>query len=230
MERITVFDGEFWAHKNFPPVKDDTVDEFVDCVKELAARLAAYEETGLEPEEIRDSIGGISPICVQCDGKTSDGIVTEKCGYPDDITKCLEQSKHLCELAQAEKEGRLVVLPCKVGDTVYHITTCEYFPQVLDGTMYGSDCGPGTATGFYCPCELAENCPFDADDFDCNINKKKFAVFEDEVVSLCINDCEMRVELGYSGYVDVSDFGKTVFLTREAAEAALNDLEAEHDR
>ena len=52
MERITVFDGEFWAHKNFPPVKDDTVDEFVDCVKELAARLAAYEETGLDPEEL----------------------------------------------------------------------------------------------------------------------------------------------------------------------------------
>ena len=60
MERITVFDGKFWAHKNFPPVKDDTVDEFVDCVKELAARLAAYEETGLEPEEIErilDSYG-----------------------------------------------------------------------------------------------------------------------------------------------------------------------------
>lgn len=53
MERITVFDGEFWAHKNFPPVKDDTVDEFVDCVKELAARLAAYEETGLEPEDMK---------------------------------------------------------------------------------------------------------------------------------------------------------------------------------
>lgn len=135
----------------------------------------------------------------------------------------------LRELAQAEKEGRLVVLPCKVGDTVYHITTCEYFPQVLDGTMYGSDGGPGTATGFYCPCELAENCPFDADDFDCNINKKKFAVFEDEVVSLCINDCEMRVELGYSGYVDVSDFGKTVFLTREAAEAALEERKVRND-
>lgn len=147
------------------------------------ARLAAYEETGLEPEE----------------------------------------------LAQAKKKGRLVVLPCKVGDTVYHITTCEYFPQVLDGTMYGSDGGPGTATGFYCPCELAENCPFDADDFDCNINKKKFAVFEDEVVSLCINDCEMRVELGYSGYVDVSDFGKTVFLTREAAEAALDAMGGENN-
>ena len=60
MDRITVFDGEFWVHKNFPPVKDDTVDEFVDCVKELAARLAAYEDTGLEPEEIErilDSYG-----------------------------------------------------------------------------------------------------------------------------------------------------------------------------
>lgn len=85
-----------------------------DCpIAKAFERLAAYEDTGLEPEEIRDSIGGISPICVQCDGKTSDGVVTEKCGYPDDITKCLEQSKHLCELAQSEKEGRLVVLPCK---------------------------------------------------------------------------------------------------------------------
>lgn len=127
----------------------------------------------------------------------------------------------LQELAQAEKDGRLVVFPCKVGDMVYHITTCEYFPQVLDGTMYGDDGGPGTATGIYCPCELAETCPFNANDFDCNINKKKFAVFEDEVVSLNINDCEMRVELGYSGPVDVLDFGKTVFLTREEAEAAL---------
>ncbi len=31
MERLTVFDGEFWGHKNFPPVA-----EFLDCVKELA--------------------------------------------------------------------------------------------------------------------------------------------------------------------------------------------------
>ena len=52
MERLTVFDGEFWVHQNFPPVEEDRVDEFIDCVKELAARLAAYEDTGLEPEEI----------------------------------------------------------------------------------------------------------------------------------------------------------------------------------
>lgn len=43
MERLTVFDGAFWEHKNFPPVAEDTVDEFIDCVKELAERLAAIE-------------------------------------------------------------------------------------------------------------------------------------------------------------------------------------------
>lgn len=43
MERLTVFDGEFWLHKDFPPVREDTVDEFVDCVKDMASRLALIE-------------------------------------------------------------------------------------------------------------------------------------------------------------------------------------------
>lgn len=93
--------------------------ELEQDVCRLKSRLAAYEDTGLEPEEIKDSIGWMSPVCVQCDGKTSDGIRTEKCGYPDNITKCLEQSKHLAELAQAKQDGRLVVLPCKAGDHVW---------------------------------------------------------------------------------------------------------------
>lgn len=29
----------------------------------------------------------------------------------------------LCEILQAETEGRCVVLPCKVGDTVYRVVT-----------------------------------------------------------------------------------------------------------
>jgi hypothetical protein len=99
MERITVFDGEFWAHKNFPPVKDDTVDEFVDCVKELAARLAAYEETGLEPKEIErvlDSYG--RGMTLRTENAQRLEIIKE---IPID---------RLRKLAQAEKEGRLVVL------------------------------------------------------------------------------------------------------------------------
>ena len=99
MERITVFDGKFWAHKNFPPVKDDTVDEFVDCVKELAARLAAYEETGLEPEEIErilDSYGR---------GMT---LRTENAQRLEIIKEI--PINRLRELAKAEKEGQLAVL------------------------------------------------------------------------------------------------------------------------
>lgn len=180
MKRYTYFDGGKWRLKiGDTEYSGDWVD-----------RLAAYEDTGLEPEEIRDSIGGISPICVQCNGKTSDGIVTEKCGYPDDITKCLEQSKHLCELAQAEKEGRIVVLPCKVGDTVYRVgaSICkwreiDHCDEYCDGWQY-RDCWEGTR-----------------------------AVLE-EKFSLC----------------DLESIGKTVFLTREAAEAALEEMEADHDR
>lgn len=85
MERLTVFDGEFWVHKNFSPVGEDTVDEFVDCVKELAARLAAYEDTGLEP----DTISGIRDIVLDIYGDFD----------------------RLRELVQADREGLVVLLP-----------------------------------------------------------------------------------------------------------------------
>lgn len=127
----------------------------------------------------------------------------------------------LRELAQADKEGRVVVLPCEIGDTVYHITTCEHFPQILDGTMYGPNGEPGTATGRYCPCELSETCPFDVEDFDCEKNKKKLAVFPDTVAGLYIADYKVRINLDYSGTVNVLDFGNTGFLNREDAEVAL---------
>ena len=61
-------------------------------------RLADYEDTERTPEEI------------------------------DMDHEAAEQLRHLCrgcdldrleELAEADKDGRLVVLPCKVGDTVY---------------------------------------------------------------------------------------------------------------
>ena len=140
MERITVFDGEFWAHKNFPPVKDDTVDEFVDCVKELADRLAAYEDTGLEPEE----------------------------------------------LAQAKKKGRLVVLPCSIGDPVfmgtgrYKIT--GYEEDVCDGFYIGRD-----------------------------------------------GVLQVKAQNYNGNHGTYGVIGQTAELTREAAEAALEEMEAEHD-
>lgn len=91
----------------------------------------------------------------------------------------------LRELAQAEKEGRLVVPPCKVGDTVYRIgaSICkwreiDHCDEYCDGWQY-RDCWEGTRT----------------------VLEEKF--------SLC----------------DLESIDKTVFLTREAAEAALEERE-----
>ena len=42
-----------------------------------------------------------------------------------------EEIKHAFELLKAEKEGRLIVPPCKVGETVY----CIYSKKVIEGTV-----------------------------------------------------------------------------------------------
>ena len=119
----------------------------------------------------------------------------------------------------------VIVPPCAVGDTVYHITTCEGFTHELDGSLYNSLGGLGDATGYYCPCELRDNCPFDnEEDFDCDNLKTKQAVFEDTVNGFFIGDYDTWVYLEYSGNVNLSDFGKTVFLTREEAEEALGKM------
>lgn len=65
-------------------------------------RLAAYEETGLTPER-----------CAEFARADAEGRYI--------VMRDAEQEgvARLRELAEADKDGRLVVLPCKVGDTVY---------------------------------------------------------------------------------------------------------------
>ena len=72
-------------------------------------RLAAYEDTGLEPEEIK----------VHEAAKYNAGYYhgdEDRCRW---IEKELGPIDHLRDLLQAEKEGRMVLLPCKVGDRVW---------------------------------------------------------------------------------------------------------------
>ena len=86
------------------------------ALSECVDRLAAYEDTGLKPDEITTEPYG----CVfYCNRKCNlDGdFCAEGPGCPREIDA--GAAKHLLELAQAEKDGRLVVLPCRVGDTVY---------------------------------------------------------------------------------------------------------------
>lgn len=84
------------------------------------------------------------------------------------------QLKQLCDKLrgwqQAEQAGRLVVLPCKVGDTVYKVAKTIKF--------YGN----GTRI------------------FVCEVEASLRAIFD---------------------WVRYGDFGKTVFLTRQEAEAAV---------
>ena len=71
-----------------------------DIIKMALNRLAAYEDTGLEPEDFKKAFneGALLKMTAQYLGTTPD---------------------RLHEWAKADKEDRLVALPCKVGDTVW---------------------------------------------------------------------------------------------------------------
>jgi hypothetical protein len=152
-------------------------------LQSILDRLAAYEDTGLQPEHI-------------------DSIIEQLLGYLD-----------------AEQAGLLIELPCKVGDTVYIIEKCENIDSQLDGTLWNSDGSHGTATGYYCPYE--DCCPHDTD--DCKMVRDKYAIFKDTVKEIYIYEEDMLIlfENCYGRYI--KNFGKTVFLTREEAEKALEE-------
>lgn len=95
MERLTYWENGKWRLKF-----GDT--EFAG---DWVGRIAAYEDTGLEPE-------GVIHLA-ECWQQEHEAL----CQY---LT--LGSADHLRELVQAEKDGRLVVLPCKVGDTIYFKT------------------------------------------------------------------------------------------------------------
>lgn len=152
---------------------------------------------------------------------------------------CLKSSKDCKQLAEwlmqlkeyqsLEEHGRLIKFPCKVGSTVYAICTCEAVGTVLDGTLYGSNGGFGTATGYYCPYELSDKCPhIDAD--DCDECKNIEAVFEDTIDFINITEYETIIGLHNTNLcVTIDEIGKTVFLTKSEAEAKLKELRGEED-
>ena len=90
MERLTYFDGGKWRLKI-----GDT-----EYSGKAVDRLAAYEDTGLEPKDIVALTR--HPDFAIADYYKSLGLTMER----------------ITELAQADREGRCVVLPCKVGQKV----------------------------------------------------------------------------------------------------------------
>lgn len=76
-----------------------------EWISMLQDRLAAYEDTGRTPEEVT-ALGNLFDYVLE-ESKT--------------LTGQLALLNRIRDLARADKDGRLVVLPCKVGDTVYRI-------------------------------------------------------------------------------------------------------------
>ena len=92
-----------WTGKHGKPMVDCTA---LYCRNRLKDCLAAYEDTGLTPEEVLPK-------------DKADDIALKLMRLADLESIC--SYTRLRELAEADKDCRLVVLPCKVGDTVYRI-------------------------------------------------------------------------------------------------------------
>ena len=123
-------------------------------------RLAAYENIGLEPAEVISMQG---EWCAMLAALNSIGG-----GYG-----------RLRELAEADKDGRMVVLPCKVGQQVF---------ALLDTDKHISEC-----------------------------EVKRIGMGN----KICFIGLEPIGARGREYGVALNGFGKTVFLTREEAEKAL---------
>lgn len=127
--------------------------------------LREYLDTKLTPEEIdmdHEAAEQLRQLCQGCD------------------------LDRLEELAEADKEGRVVVLPCKVGGTLW-VTGRDNVPREMELKV------PDIRTA----CTDEDN--------------------------LCMSTCSRKPD-GFCAYRlrnDGADIGKTVFLTREEAEAAL---------
>lgn len=118
--------------------------------------------------------------------------------------KASEALDRFRQLVKADRDGRLVVPPCKVGDTVWaasgKIIKCEIEEMYLcDGG------GIEYLVTFDCDGADCKGCPFNRWEQDCSGERY----------------CEC--EYGCSSFKD-SDIGKTVFLTCEEAKAALEAM------
>lgn len=114
MERLTKRDTDGKVMMDCEKCKADLMVRYgkplVDCTALycrncLKNRLAAYEDTGLTPEEVNDIVVG-AKLMAKAKVVSAFGVAAER----------------LRELAEADRDERLVVLPCKVGDRLYEVT------------------------------------------------------------------------------------------------------------
>lgn len=104
MERLTErFDGWVVSKGCHGPCRTCNGAECAD-IYPMIDRLAAYEDTELTPEEV-------SEYRHLCDSYVEAGLDAKFVQFCIDATQNGLSMNHICELAQAEKDGRLMVLP-----------------------------------------------------------------------------------------------------------------------
>ena len=140
-----------------------------ELLYEIANRLAEYEDTRLEPEKI----------------------VFLKNVVDDAFSDKPEFTEHIRELLRTEKDGRLVVSPCKVGDSYFAVRKfCDEHGELEEPVEHwDSDC---------CGCNLPCNAELE-------VTEWKFKSIRHIIAE--------RESIGVS-----------IFLTREEAEKALEDV------
>lgn len=100
-------------------------------------RLAAYEDTGRTPEEVT-ALGNLFDYVLE-ESKT--------------LTGQLALLNRIRDLAKADKDGRLVVLPCKVGDTLFRVFAGEIFEHRVGSMKYFAIQGRWDVETYpFCPC------------------------------------------------------------------------------
>lgn len=113
MKRLT-FDGNFCdiaQCKEFPCPYNGSCSQ-----REVWEKLKAYEETGLTPEEVSALVKDRSDLCT----------IVGECGGISRVRV----------LTEADKAGRLVVLPCKVGDTLFRVFAGEILEHKVRNMRY----------------------------------------------------------------------------------------------
>ena len=183
MERLTEWNGRQIRYAYYPRCFKEPCYgsgcKIKDCPFETSVceRLAAYEDTGLMPEEVlpKDKADEIALNLMRLAGLES------LCSYD-----------HLRELAEADKDGRVVVLPCKVGDVIYKL-----FREYTECTSYQVRKDNYCCEGCMVPCDSRE-----------------------VTVIRAIQPNSLPEVVRY-----IKDIGRTVFLTREEAEKALQEME-----
>ena len=124
MERLTKYDTDGqammdcqkceadWTGKHGKPMADCTA---LYCRNRLLDRLVKYEDTERTPEEIdmdHEAAETLRQLCQNCD------------------------LDRLEKLAEADRDGRVVVRPCKVGDTLFRVFAREILEHKVRNMRY----------------------------------------------------------------------------------------------